>query len=60
MYNLKNNSFKDKHAKNIYSLNQKYKSKENYPNHVEQKLLYNDASNIFQQLVAHEENEDCR
>ena len=36
----------------------KIKRKEDYPNPVEQKLLYSDASNIFQELEAHEENDD--
>ena len=38
----------------------KIKSKEDYPNPAEQKPLYNDASNIFQELAAHEENDDSR
>ena len=38
----------------------KIKSKEDYPNPSEQKRLYNDASNIFQELAAHEENDDSR
>ena len=32
----------------------KIKSREDYPNPMEQKRLYNDASNIFQELAAHE------
>ena len=36
----------------------KIKSKEDYPNPGEQKQLYNDASIIFQELAAHEENDD--
>ena len=36
----------------------KIKSIEYYPNPVEQKWLYNDASNIFQELAAHEENDE--
>ena len=38
----------------------KIKSKEDYPYPAEQKWLYNDASNIFQELATHEENEDCQ
>ena len=38
----------------------KIKNKEYYPNPTIQKQLYNDASNIFQETVAHEETDDAR
>ena len=38
----------------------KIKNKEYYSNLVEQKRLYNDASNIFQELAAQEETDDSR
>ena len=38
----------------------KIKSKEDYPNPDEQKPSYKDSSNIFKELAAHEENDDCR
>ena len=36
----------------------KIKNKDDYPNPVIQKQLYNDASNIFQELATQEENHD--
>ena len=36
----------------------KIKNKEDYPNHAIQNQLYNDASNIFQELVVQEVNDD--
>ena len=38
----------------------KIKNKDDYPNLVIQKQLYNDLSNIFQELFAQEENDDNR
>ena len=38
----------------------KIKNKEDYPNPAIQKQLYNDASNIFEELAAHEETDDSR
>ena len=38
----------------------KIKNKEDYPNPAIQKKLYNDASNIFQELDAQEEIDDSR
>ena len=38
----------------------KIKNKEDYPNSVIQKQQYNDASNIFQELVAQEETNDSQ
>ena len=38
----------------------KIKNKYCYPNPIIQKKLYNDASNIFQELAKHEANDDTR
>ena len=38
----------------------KINNKEDYPNPVIQKQLYNDALNIFQELVAQEVTDDAR
>ena len=38
----------------------KIKNKDDYPNHVIHKQLYNDASNIFQELATQEANDDNR
>ena len=38
----------------------KIKSKDDYPNPIKQKQLYNDASNMFQELATHEAIDDSR
>ena len=38
----------------------KIRNKDDYHNLAKQKQLYNDASNIFQEIVAQEETDDSR
>ena len=56
--NIKNKTSMNKQTKNICSLNKK--SKDDYPDSIKQKQLYNKASNMFQEFAWQEEVIDSR